>query len=45
LGKIPIDIDMVNSADEGKPYISQYKNSETAQIFNKIVELILAKMK
>ncbi|MBA7537804.1 Iron-sulfur cluster carrier protein [subsurface metagenome] len=45
LGKIPIDIDMVNSADEGKPYISQYKNSETAQIFNKIVELIFAKMK
>ena len=45
LGKIPIDIDMMNSADEGKPYISQYKNSETAQIFNKIVELILAKIK
>jgi Mrp family chromosome partitioning ATPase len=45
LGKIPIDIDMVNSTDEGKPYISQYKNSETAQIFNEVVELILAKMK
>ena len=45
LGKIPIDLNMVDSADEGKPYISQYKNSETAQIFNKIVELILAKMK
>jgi len=45
LGKIPIDLNMVNSTDEGKPYISQYKNSETAQIFNKIVELILAKMK
>ena len=45
LGKIPIDINMVNSSDEGKPYIFQYKNSETAQIFNKIVELILAKMK
>lgn len=43
LGKIPIDIDMVNSADEGKPYISQYKSSKTAQVFNKIVELILAK--
>ena len=45
LGKIPIDLNMVNSADEGKPYISQYKNSKTAQILNKIVELILAKMK
>ena len=45
LGKIPIDINLVESSDEGKPYILQYKNSETAQIFNKIVELILAKMK
>ncbi|MEN3190024.1 MAG: P-loop NTPase [Atribacterota bacterium] len=45
LGKILIDINMVNSTDEGKPYISQYKNSETAQVFSKIVELILAKMK
>ncbi len=41
LGKIPIDLNMVNSADEGKPYISQYKNSETAQIFNKIVKSII----
>jgi ATP-binding protein involved in chromosome partitioning len=45
LGKIPIDINIVNSTDEGKPYIFQYKNSETAQIFNKVVELILAKIK
>ena len=45
LGKIPIDINIVNSTDEGKPYIFQYKNSETAQILNKIVQLILAKMK
>ena len=36
---------MVNSADDGKPYILQYKDSDTAQIFNKIVELIIAKMK
>jgi len=41
LGKIPIDINMVNSTDEGKPYIFQYKNSETAQIFNKIVKSII----
>jgi len=45
LGKIPIDINMVNSTDEGKPYIFQYKDSETAQAFNKVVELILAQMK
>ena len=45
LGKIPIDLNMVDSADEGKPYISQYKNSETAKIFDKVVELILAKIR
>jgi Mrp family chromosome partitioning ATPase len=45
LGKIPIDINMVNSTDEGKPYIFQYKDSETTQAFNKVVELILAQMK
>jgi len=45
LGKIPIDLNMVNSTDEGKPYVSQYKNSEIAQTFNKVVKLILAKIK
>lgn len=45
LGKIPIEINMVNSTDEGKPYIFQYKDSETAQAFNQVVELILAQMK
>jgi len=45
LGKIPLDLNMVNSTDEGRPYISQYKDSETAQIFNQIVELILTQIK
>ena len=45
LGKIPIDMNMVSSTDEGKPYIFQYKDSEAAQVFNKVVELILAQMK
>ena len=45
LGKIPIDINIVNSTDEGKPYIFQYRNSETAQTFNKVVELILSKIR
>ncbi|HDP37231.1 MAG TPA: ATP-binding protein [Candidatus Atribacteria bacterium] len=44
LGKIPIDINMVNSTDEGKPYIFQYKNSETTQIFNKIVKSIITQI-
>jgi len=41
LGKIPIDINLVESSDEGKPYIFQYKNSETARIFSKIVKSII----
>jgi Mrp family chromosome partitioning ATPase len=45
LGKIPIDLNMVDSTDEGKPYISRYKHSETTQIFNKVVELILSKIR
>jgi len=45
LGKIPLDLNMVNSTDEGRPYLSQYKDSETAQIFNQIVELILTQIK
>ena len=44
LGKIPIDINLVESSDEGKPYILQYKNSETAQVFKKIVELIITQI-
>ncbi len=44
LGKIPININLVESSDEGKPYILQYKNSETAQVFKKIVELIITQI-
>lgn len=43
LGKIPIDLNIVISADEGKPYICQYKDTETAQIFNRIVKAIIKK--
>jgi Mrp family chromosome partitioning ATPase len=45
LGKIPIDLNVVNSADDGKPYIFQYKDSDTAKIFKKIVELIITQIK
>jgi len=45
LGKIPIDLNMVNSTDDGKPYIFQYKDSDTARIFKKIVELIINQIK
>ena len=43
LGKIPIDLNIVIAADEGKPYICQYKDTETAQIFNRIVKVIIKK--
>ena len=43
LGKIPIDLNIVISADEGKPYICQYKDTETAQVFNRIVKAIIKK--
>lgn len=45
LGKIPIEINMVNSAEEGKPFIFQYKDSETAQIFNEVIKLIIKQIK
>jgi len=45
LGKIPIDLNIVIAADEGNPYICQYKDTETTQIFNKTVELILNQIK
>jgi len=44
LGKVPIDLNIVIAADEGKPYICQYKDTETAQIFNMIVEAIIEKI-
>lgn len=45
LGKIPIDANIVNSSDEGIPFVLQFKDSETAQAFHKVVELILQQMK
>jgi len=45
LGKIPIDLNIVIAADEGNPYICQYKDTETTQIFNKTVELIINQIK
>ena len=42
LGKIPIDMNMVISADEGKPYIFQYKDSDISIAFDKALKLILS---
>ena len=44
LGKVPIDLNIVIAADEGKPYICQYKDTETSKIFNQIVESIISQI-
>lgn len=41
LGRIPIEPSMVDSGDEGKPFIVEYKKSETAKIFEDITKLII----
>jgi len=45
LGAIPIDLAMVQSADQGKPFICSNNDSETGQAFEKIVQSIISKIK
>ena len=45
LGAIPIDLAMVQSADQGKPFICSNNDSETVQAFEKIVQSIISKIK
>lgn len=40
LGKIPFDLDIVESTDSGKPLVLHYTESESAKIFSKIVSKI-----
>lgn len=44
LGAIPIDVQMVQSADQGQPFICYHKESETGQAFEKIVHSILSQI-
>lgn len=44
LGAIPIDVQMVKSADQGEPFICSNKESETSQAFSKIVQSILSQI-
>jgi len=41
LGKIPIDSQMVEAGDSGRPFISFHPETETAQAFSRMVEPIL----
>lgn len=40
LGRIPFDSDLVNAADEGKPFIFSRPDSESSRIFRRIVKKI-----
>ena len=41
LGRIPLDPNMVISGDQGTPFVSRFKDSKTAEAFQKIVEPLL----
>jgi ATP-binding protein involved in chromosome partitioning len=45
LGAIPIDVQMVKSADEGQPFICSNKESETSQAFEEIIRSIISQIK
>jgi len=42
LGKIPLDPDIVKSGDDEKPYLHFYSGTKTAQMFDEIIEWIVA---
>jgi len=42
LGKIPLDPDIVKSGDEEKPYLHFYSETKTAQMFDEIIDRIVA---
>jgi predicted Fe-Mo cluster-binding NifX family protein len=41
LGRVPIDPQIVNASDEGKPYLYHYAKTETAQAFSRVISPIL----
>lgn len=45
LGAIPIDLQMVISADKGEPFIGNNNESETIKAFEKIVQSIIAQIR
>ncbi len=42
LGKVPLDPDIVKSGDEGSPYVLFYGKTKTAEVFDEIVNRIVA---
>jgi ATP-binding protein involved in chromosome partitioning len=41
LGRIPLDPNIVETGDSGKPYLQYYKDSETAKAFEKVITPLL----
>jgi predicted Fe-Mo cluster-binding NifX family protein len=44
LGRIPIDPDIVKASDEGEPFVYYYGKSETARVFETIVQNMIASL-
>jgi len=44
LGRIPIDPAIVDSTDEGKPFIHAYGKTATAKLISEIVERIITRV-
>ncbi|MBA7649920.1 Iron-sulfur cluster carrier protein [subsurface metagenome] len=44
LGKIPFEKRIVESTDEGRPFIAEYGQTETARVFKEIVSRIIKKI-
>jgi len=44
LGRIPIDPDVVNSTDEGRPFIQTYAKTSTAKVMEQIVGKIMERL-
>jgi len=45
LGRIPIEPSIVNSTDEGKPFVQAYRETETAKLMDRIAMKIMERIK
>jgi ATP-binding protein involved in chromosome partitioning len=41
LGRIPLEPNIVDTGDSGKPYFENYRDSETAKAFDRVVDPLL----
>ena len=43
LGKVPMSVDMVETGDEGRPFVEACKDGEVATIFDNIIQKVIEK--